>query len=111
MLSPQQLDAITNKINASVDLPFVGEDTEKALIGKVVGSLGGVLGGILSPEQQAALADPDKGFDLGELGKTNLMNQLMSKLPFGGLGSSMGGGVSKLITDVLAGAMQKGSKL
>ncbi|MCU0450857.1 MAG: hypothetical protein MUC97_13615 [Bernardetiaceae bacterium] len=111
MLSAQQLDSIANKINASVDLPFIGEDTEKALIGKVVGSLGGVLGGILNPEQQAALADPNKGIELGEAGKNDLMSQLMSKLPLGGLSDSLSGGVSKIITDMLAGAMQKGGKL
>jgi hypothetical protein len=39
------------------------------------------------------------------------MGQLMQKLPLGGLNEALGGGIGKIITDTLIGAMAKGSKL
>jgi hypothetical protein len=115
MLSQQQISSIADKINASVDLPFLGEEMEKSLITTALGSLGPILAGMLSPNQAAAISDPSKGIDLDAQGKASLQNdlmgQLMQKLPLGGLSDALSGGVSKIITDTLIGAMAKGSKL
>jgi hypothetical protein len=115
MLSTQQLSAIADKINASVDLPFLGEEMEKSLISTALNSLGPIVAGILSKDQAAAISDPNKGIDLDAQGKANLQNdlmgQLMQKLPLGGLNEALGGGIGKIITDTLIGAMAKGSKL
>ncbi|GEM_PF-4009927 len=115
MLSQQQISSIADKINASVDLPFLGEEMEKTLITSALGSLGPILAGVLSQNQAAAISDPNKGIELDAKGKTSLQNdlmgQLMQKLPLGSLNQALGGGISKIITDTLIGAMAKGSKL
>jgi hypothetical protein len=115
MLSQQQISAIADKINTSVDLPFLGEEMEKSLISTALNSLGPIVAGILTKDQVAAIGDPNKGIDLDAQGKASLQNdlmgQLMQKLPLGSLNEALGGGVGKIITDTLIGAMAKGSKL
>lgn len=115
MLSPAQLNALADKINASVDLPFVNEAIEKQMIMTVLQQLGSVIGSILSSEQLSALGDANKGLSLDTAAKNSLQNDLMKqlsgKLDLGILNSAMGSGVSKIISETLVNAMQKGNKL
>ncbi|MCS7017783.1 MAG: hypothetical protein RMJ87_07810 [Cytophagales bacterium] len=115
MLSPAQMNALADKINAAVDLPFVNEAVEKQMIMTVVQQLGSVIGSILSSEQLAALNDPNKGINLDTSAKSGLQNDLMKKLAnqldLGMLNSALGSSIFKLISETLVSAMQKGNKL
>jgi hypothetical protein len=115
MLSPTQISALADKINAAVDLPFVNEATEKQMIMAVLQQLGGVIGSVLSSEQLSALGDANTGLSLDAAAKnklqSDLMKQLSGKLDLGILNSAMGSGVAKIIAETLVGAMQKGNKL
>lgn len=115
MLSSQQLNAIADRINASVDLPFLNEEAEKQLIQMALGKLGGLLAGVLTKDQQAAISDPNKGLGLDAQGSSQLTNslatQLAGKLDMGMLNSALSQGVAKTIAQTLVGAMEKGKKL
>ncbi|WP_448519398.1 hypothetical protein [Rhodoflexus sp.] len=115
MLSPAQLDSLADKINAAVDLPFVNEAIEKQMLMTVLQQFNGVIGSLLSAEQLAALGDPNKGLSLDSAAKNSLqgdlMQQIAGKLNMGMLNSAMGRGVSKIISETLVNAMQKGNKL
>jgi hypothetical protein len=115
MLSPAQMNALADRINAAVDLPFVNEAIEKQMIMNILQQLGSVVGNVLSPDQMAALGDTNKGVVLDAAVKSNLQNDLMKqlsgKLDLGVFNSALVSSVSKMIAETLVNAMQKGNKL
>ncbi|MCS6966967.1 MAG: hypothetical protein RMJ44_09410 [Cytophagales bacterium] len=115
MLSIAQLNALADKINAAINLPFVDESTEKQLITGVLQQLNGILTTLLTTEQLSAIGDANKGIEMNEAAKNSLQSDLMKKLSShlntSLLSGALGSNLSKIIAETLVNAMQKGNKL
>lgn len=112
MLSAQQTESIVNKINATVDVPFIGEDTEKTMINAVVTQMINSVAGAVPAEYKGFINDSSKGIDdktAGDL-KTKLTAMLTKQVQL-----PIGGDQVKKVVDTVVGTiidgMKKGGKV
>jgi hypothetical protein len=112
MLSQTQLNNIADKINAKVDLPFLGENQEKQLLMTIIGQIGGLLTGAMPKQYQAMLNDPNQGVEATEANKigNDLMSQITSKVDMGLLGS-VGKNIANTFVESIVSGLQKGGKV
>jgi hypothetical protein len=112
MLSPQQINSIADQINAKVDLPFLGENQEKALLMTILGQVGNLVATVVPKQHQAALGDPNQGIDKTEATKigNDLMSQITSKIDMGMLGS-IGKNIAGTFVESIVNGLQKGGKV
>lgn len=112
MLSQTQINSIADQINAKVDLPFLGENQEKAILMAVLGQVGNLVAAVVPKQHQAALSDPNQGIDKTEATKigNDLMSQITSKIDMGMLGS-VGKNIASTFVESIVNGLQKGGKV
>lgn len=112
MLSQAQLNNIADQINAKIDLPFLGENQEKALFMSILNQAGSLVEKVIPQQYQAMLGDPNQGVDKVQATKigSDLMSQITSKVDMGML-DSVGKNIASTFVESIVNGLQKGGKV